>query len=104
MSEQPAENAADGLVQLVEEAEPFRRDARPHHPAVPGVPEPLDETPLLQPVEETGDVRPGADQPLADVPTGKTATGEGVRLGATEDAQGVVLGRRQVVSLELAPE
>src|SRR6476661_9943816 len=77
VAQQPGEHPADRLVQRVEKVEPRLRDARPHDAAVLGVAEPRDEAALLQPVEEAGDVRPRADQPLADL-----AAGQGVRPGA----------------------
>src|SRR4029078_2497947 len=60
-----------------------------------GVAQPGDHPALLQAIQEPGDVRSRAHQPLADLAAGQT-----LLAGAAQDAQRVVLRRREIVAPE----
>jgi hypothetical protein len=84
----------DRLIQAGQKLEPLRRNLPNHRPAVLGVAGARDEAALFHAVEQAGDIGIPCNHAAGDL-----ATGEPIR-GPAQNAEYVVLGRRDVLAFE----
>src|SRR5579864_4391827 len=85
----------NGFVQLVQQSQALRSDARPHHAPVARLAGAGNQAPRFHAIEQARDVRIARDEPAADF-----AAGQALLAGAAQDAQDVVLGAAEAVGLE----
>src|SRR5688572_29164223 len=83
------------LVQAAQEGEPFARDSGPDKPAVSALPTPDHQPGLLQPVEQPGGIGYPGYEAVPNLVAAKA-----VRTGTSQNAERVVLRRRQAVWLK----
>jgi len=84
-----------GLIQFVQQPEPFCGDASLNHATVLGFPRAGDQSSGFHAVKQASDVRVARDKPPADF-----AAGQALFSRASQDAQDVVLRSGKVVGLE----
>lgn len=93
----------DGLIERFQQLEPLRRNARFHDAAVLFLPLARDQNSLLHAIKKTRHVGVVRNHAFGDAAAGKP-----FRFGAAQNAQRVVLRRRQIIGfqklLDLLPE